>query len=33
VRVATVDEAIAALGRLGGDIDGLAEPRVGQEQD
>jgi PDZ domain-containing protein len=32
VRVATVDEAIEALGRLGGDIDGLAESRVGQEQ-
>lgn len=30
LKVATIDEAIEALGRLGGDIDGLASSGVGQ---
>lgn len=31
LKVATIDEAIQALGRIGGDIDGLADTAAGQE--
>jgi PDZ domain-containing protein len=33
IKVGSVDEAIEALGRIGGDIDGLDRSAVGQEQD